>query len=73
MWGGPATCRRAPEDAGDLEHEVELGATGNLARALRGLERLRLELREEQRKTGVVVVRVANPGYLSIYDRCYIF
>ena len=67
------TLTHFAEDTSSLQDEVELGATGDLAGALCCLQRFRLQLRKEQGQTWVIVVRVANLGYLSIYDRCYIF
>ena len=52
----------------DLEDEVELRTPGYLARALGGLQRLRLELREEQCEARVVVVRVADLGDQDVYS-----
>ena len=48
------------KDAGDLEDKVKLCPARYLARSLCGLERLGLELGEEERETGVVVVWVAD-------------
>ena len=51
------------EDPRNLQDKVELGAPRNFAGALGRLQRLQLKLREEQRKTRVVVVRFADLVY----------
>lgn len=66
------THTHSAEDAGDLEDEVELGPPGDFTRALRCLERFRLELREQQREAGIVVVWVSDFNYRRIDSRRHV-
>ena len=64
------------ENTSHLQHKVEFGATWYFACSLSSLQRLRFELGEQKRQTGVIIMRLPNicdsdvKRSRNIWERC---